>query len=204
MKVLVACEFSGTVREAFKKAGHDAWSCDLVPTDIPGQHIQENVLGIIDQGWDLLIAHPPCTYLTCAGNIWFKPEQRSRFPNRESDRAAAIDFFMSLVDAPVPRICIENPIRIMSTVHEKPTQIIHPWQFGHETTKATCLWLKGLPELIPTNIVSKGSVFTFSSGKKMSKWFYDASLLPPAERAKMRNKTFQGIADAMASQWGSL
>lgn len=151
-----------------------------------------------------MIAHPPCTYLTCAGNIWFKEEHKTRFPNRQNDRKDAIKFFLELANATIKHIAIENPIGIMSTEYMKPTQIIHPWQFGHEVTKATCLWLKNLPKLTPTKIVPKGSVFTFSSGKKMSRWFYGASLLPPAERTKMRNKTFQGIADAMASQWGNL
>lgn len=203
MRVLVACEFSGTVRDAFRKLGHDAWSCDIMPTDTnPKYHITGDVLERLDEGWDLMIAHPPCTYLTCTGNKWFKPEYKDRFPNREQDRRDAVRFFERLHDSSVPRIAIENPIGIMSTVLRKPDQIIHPWQFGHEASKSTCLWLKGLPKLTPTNIVSKGEFVTYKSGKRMTKWYADAASLSPVERARVRNKTFQGIADAMASQWG--
>lgn len=204
MRVLVACEFSGTVRDAFTKLGHDAWSCDIVPSDTPGNHFQCDLFEIIDNNWDLIIAHPPCTYLTVTGNKWFKPEYKERFPNREKDRIQAIEFFTKIYNCNIPKICIENPIGIMSTVLKKPDQIVHPWQFGHSASKSTCLWLKGLPELIPTNIVSKGEFITYKSGKRMSKWYADAAKLSPTERAKVRNKTFQGIADAMANQWGGL
>lgn len=204
MKVLVACEFSGTVREAFAKLGHDAWSCDLEPTSIPGQHYQGDIFDIINNGWDLMIAHPPCTFLTVTGNKWFKPEYANRFPTRHQDRIDAIEFFMKLVNAPIDKIAIENPIGIMSTTYQKPSQIIHPWQFGHEASKSTCLWLKNLSLLKPTNIVSKGEFVTYKSGKRMTKWYADAASLSPKERAKVRNKTFQGIADAMAEQWGAL
>ena len=202
MKILVACEFSGTVREAFASRGHDAWSCDIEPTDVPGQHYQGDVMDILDDGWDMMIAHPPCTYLTVTGNKWFKPEYKDRFPTREQDRQDAINFFMSLVNSPIDKIAIENPIGIMSTTYKKPNQIIHPWQFGHEASKSTCLWLKGLPNLEPTNIVDKGEFVTYKSGKRMTKWYADAASKSPTERAKIRNKTFQGIADAMAKQWG--
>lgn len=202
MKVLIACEFSGTVREAFAARGHDAWSCDLEPTDIPGQHYQGDVLEFINDGWDMMIAHPPCTYLTVTGNKWFKPEYKDRFPTRQQDRQDAINFFMSLVNAPIDKIAIENPIGIMSTMYRKPNQIIHPWQFGHEASKSTCLWLKGLPNLQPTDIVDKGEFVTYKSGKRMTKWYADAASKSPKERAKIRNTTFQGIADAMAEQWG--
>lgn len=205
MKVLVACEFSGAVRDAFIRGGHEAMSCDLLPNETPGPHYQGNVMDILNDGWDLMIAHPPCTYLTLTGNKWFKPEFAKRFPTRQKDREDAIQFFMALVNAPIPKIAIENPIGIMSSRYCKPSQIIQPWQYGHETTKATCLWLKGLPNLVPTNIVSKGEVVISKSGNRMSRWYYETSKLPlkGGIRAKARSVTFQGIADAMADQWGS-
>ena len=202
MKVLVACEFSGTVREAFAAKGHDAWSCDIEPTDIPGKHYQGDVKDILKEGWDMMIAHPPCTYLTVTGNKWFKPEYKDRFPTRQQDREDAIKFFMMLAEAPIDKIVIENPIGIMSTTYKKPNQIIHPWQFGHEASKSTCLWIKGLPNLEPTNIVGKGEFVTYKSGKRMTKWYADAASKSPKERAKIRNTTFTGIAQAMANQWG--
>ncbi len=204
MKVLVACEFSGTVREAFRKKGHDAWSCDLVDSDDNSPfHIKgDAIAAIYSQHWDMLIAHPPCTRLTVTGNKWYKPEYADRFPNIHQDRDLAIYFFMQFVNAPIGKICIENPIGIMSTRYKKPDQIIQPWQFGHEASKATCLWLKGLEKLNSTNIVSKGEFVEFRSGKRMSKWYCDAAKLSPKERERVRNKTFQGIADAMAEQWG--
>jgi site-specific DNA-cytosine methylase len=198
MKVLIACEFSGTVRQAFAKLGHDAWSCDLEPTQTEGNHYQGDMFDIINDGWDLIIAHPPCTHLAVSGARHF---EKKRADGRQQQ---GIDFFMRVVNINVPKLAVENPIGIMSTLYKKPDQIIQPFQYGHGTTKATCLWLKGLPLLKPTNIVDKGEVVTFASGKRMSKWFYESSQLPPKERERMRNKTFQGIADAMADQWGSL
>lgn len=180
MKVLVACEFSGVVREAFRKRGHDAWSCDLLPTDIPRHHIQDDVLRHL-KGWDLMIAHPPCTHLSVSGARWFK--------NKKPDQAEAISFFSLIVNAPIQKICIENPIGIMSTIYRKPDQIIQPWQFGHGETKATCLWLQGLPKLLPTNIVEGREARIH----KMS---------PSKDRGKLRSITYQGIANAMAEQWG--
>jgi len=205
MKVLVACEFSGAVRDAFIGGGHEAMSCDLLPNETPGPHYQGSVMDILNDGWDLMIAHPPCTYLTLTGNKWFKPEFAERFPTRQKDREDAIQFFMALANAPIPKIAIENPIGIMSSRWRKPEQIIQPWQYGHETTKATCLWLKGLPPLRSTNIVSKGEVVVSKSGNRMSRWYYETSKLPikGGIRAKARSVTFQGIADAMADQWGS-
>jgi hypothetical protein len=205
MKVLVACEFSGAVRDAFIGGGHEAMSCDLLPNETPGPHYQGSVMDILNDGWDLMIAHPPCTYLTLTGNKWFKPEFAERFPTRQKDREDAIEFFMALANAPIPKIAIENPIGIMSSRWRKPEQIIQPWHYGHETTKATCLWLKGLPPLKPTNIVSKGEVVVSKSGNRMSRWYYETSKLPikGGIRAKARSITFQGIADAMADQWGS-
>ena len=183
MKVLVACEFSGTVRDAFIKAGHDAISCDLEPTDVPGPHYQGSVLDILNDGWDLMIAHPPCTDIAVSGARWF-PEKRTDGRQQE-----AIRFFMEMVNAPIDRIAIENPIGIMSTEYKKPDQIIQPWQFGHGETKATCLWLKNLPKLKPTNIVE---------GRK-GRIHHEP---PSPERWKNRSRTYHGIAEAMAEQWG--
>jgi hypothetical protein len=153
-----------------------------------------------------MIAHPPCTYLTLTGNKWFKPEFADRFPNRHQQRQEAVDFFMLLANADIPKIAIENPIGVMSRIYCKPNQIIQPYEYGHETTKATCLWLKGLPNLKPTNIVSKGEVVISKSGNRMSRWYYETSKLPlkGGIRAKARSVTFQGIADAMADQWGRM
>jgi hypothetical protein len=198
MKVLIACEFSGTVRDAFTKQGHDAWSCDLEPSETPGNHHQGNVLDILDKGWDLMIAHPPCTHLAVSGARHFAKKIA------DGRQQEGIDFFMKLVDSNIPRYAIENPIGIMSSKYRKPDQIVNPWEYGHRVTKATCLWLKNLPKLTPTNIVDKGEIWTAKSGKQMSQWYYDTSCLPPKEREKARNKTFQGIADAMAEQWGKL
>ncbi len=181
MKVLVACEFSGRVRDAFIAKGHDAWSCDILPSDAPGPHIQGDVSNVLDQGWDLMIAHPPCTHLAVSGARWFKEKQR--------EQAEALTFVKILMDAPIPRIAIENPISIISSKIRKPDQIIQPWQFGHGEVKSTCLWLKGLPLLIPTNIVE---------GREPK-----VHRMPPGEnRWKLRSLTYQGIATAMADQWG--
>jgi len=189
MKVLIACEFSGIVREAFKKLGHDAWSCDLLPTEIPGQHIQDDVLKHLDEGWDLMIAHPPCTHLAVSGAVWF--------PKKRKEQAEALEFVRKLMDASIEKICIENPVSIISTRIKKPTQIIQPYMFGDEVQKTTCLWLKNLPNLKPTKIVGKGKFITFKSGKKMSEWTANKW-----GKGHERSRTFQGIADAMAEQWG--
>jgi len=196
MKILIACEFSGTVREAFAAKGHNAWSCDIEPTDIPGNHYQGDVMDIINDGWDMMIAHPPCTHLAVSGARHFKAKRK------DGRQQQGIDFFMSIINAPISKMAVENPIGIMSTIYRKPDQIIQPWEYGHNATKSTCLWLKGLPLLKPTNIVDKGEFVTFKSGKRMTKWYADAKKKSPQERAKIRNKTFQGIADAMAEQWG--
>lgn len=198
MKVLIACEFSGTVRESFNKLGHNAWSCDLEETLIPGNHYKGDMFDIVGEGWDLIIAHPPCTHLAVSGARHFEQKRK------DGRQKQGIEFFERTININVPKLCIENPIGIMSSLYRKPDQIIQPWQYGHHTTKATCLWLKGLPLLIPTNIVDKGEVWVAKSGKKMSKWFYESSCLPSKQREAMRNKTFQGIADAMAEQWGIL
>lgn len=201
MKILIACEYSGIIRDAFSKRGHDAVSCDLLPTELPGKHYQGSALDILSNGWDLLIAHPPCTYLTCTGNRWFKSEYADRFPDRPQQRQEAIAFFKSLAEAPVEKICIENPVGIMSRHLRKPEQIIQPYQFGHSEAKKTCLWLKNLPLLKPTKIVDP-EYTVFKSGKRMATWYVAAARLPKAERSKLRSKTFQGIADAIAEQWG--
>lgn len=202
MKVLVACEFSGTVREAFAKLGHDAWSCDLEPTDIPGNHYQGDMFDIINDGWDLMIAFPPCTHLAVSGAKHFA---QKRADGRQQQ---GIDFFMRVVNADIPKIAVENPVGIMSSLYRKPDQIIQPWHFGHEAQKTTCLWLKDLPLLTHTNVVGKGSFYVTKSGKRLPSWSHDAEVggkklgYNTVEIKKIRNKTFQGIADAMAQQWG--
>ena len=181
MRVLVACEYSGTVRDAFIAKGHDAMSCDLLPTDKPGPHYQGDVFDVINDGWDLMIAHPPCTHLAVSGARWFK--------DKVTEQAEALDFVRRLMNAHIDRICIENPVSIISSRIRKPDQTIQPWQFGHGETKRTCLWLKGLPKLVPTDIVD---------GRDQRIW----KLPPSPDRWKIRSATFKGIADAMANQWG--
>ena len=181
MRVLVACEYSGTVRDAFIARGHDALSCDLLPTEKPGPHHQGDVSDILWDGWDLMIAHPPCTHLAVSGARWWKDKQ--------DEQAEALYFVGMLMAAPIPRIALENPVSKISTAIRKPDQIIQPWQFGHGETKATCLWLKGLPKLVPTNVVE---------GREAR-----IHKMPPSkDRWKERSRTYQGIADAMAAQWG--
>ena len=206
MKVLIACEFSGIVREAFKAKGHDAWSCDLLPTEIPGQHMEVNVISVLHYGWDMMIAHPPCTYLTVTANKWLKdqPERKSGAlvgEMRREARERAIEFFTILHNCNIPKIAIENPVGCMSSVLRKPDQIISPNDFGHKEEKKTCLWLKGLPLLIPTNRVEPAPRMICKSGKTMPEWYARPKL--GKERQDMRNRTFQGIADAFASQWGN-
>jgi hypothetical protein len=194
MKVLVACEYSGTVRDAFIAQGHEAMSCDLLPTDVPGPHYQGDVFDIIEDGWDMLVGFPPCTHLANSGAKWFAQKQAS------GEQQEGIDFFMSLINAPIKRIAIENPVGIMSSLYRKPDQIIQPYYFGDEATKTTCLWLKGLPKLYPTKMVGRGERDVFASGKSLPKWL---NLAPSEDRWKIRSKTFDGIALAMADQWGS-
>ena len=194
MRVLVACEYSGVVRDAFRAFGHDAISCDLLHAEDDGHlHYQGDVMDIIDDDWDLMIAHPPCTHLSVSGARWWKDKQ--------IDQEEALDFFSSLLNADIPRIAIENPIGIASTRIRKPDQIIHPYQFGHPVSKATCLWLKGLPPLEPTDEVEPEWV-VFPNGKRQSKWYYETSLAPHHQRGHLRSRTFEGIAKAMANQWG--
>jgi site-specific DNA-cytosine methylase len=179
-RVLIACEYSATVREAFARRGWDAWSADLLETEIPGNHYQGDVREILSDGWDLMIAHPPCTHLAVSGARWFK--------DKLPEQAEALEFVRTLLDAPVERIALENPISIISSRIRKPDQIIQPWQHGHGETKATALWLKNLPKIDPSNIVE---------GREQRIW----KLPPSADRWKERSRTFPGIAEAFASQW---
>lgn len=182
MRVLVACEFSGTVRRAFRALGHDAWSCDLLPAEDGSRyHIQGDVNALRGQRWDLMIAHPPCTHLAVSGARWWK--------DKAKEQEEALHFVRMLMLSPIPRICIENPVSRISSAIRKPDQIIQPWQFGHGETKTTCLWLQNLPPLIPTNIVD---------GREAR-----IHRMPPGpDRWKERSRTYQGIAEAMAMQWG--
>lgn len=177
----MACEFSGAVRDAFAALGHEAWSCDLLPSETPGNHIQGDVTAILGDSWDLMIAHPPCTHLAVSGSRWFKDKQ--------VEQAEALEFVRLLLDAPIPKIALENPVSVISTRIRKPSQIIQPFMFGHGETKATCLWLKGLTKLVPTNIVE---------GREAR-----VHRMPPGpNRWKERSRTYAGIAAAMADQWG--
>lgn len=188
MRVLIACEFSGTVRDAFAARGHDAWSCDILPTEKPGQHYHCDVREVIYKYWDLVIAHPPCTYLTNSGVRWlYKKGTREKDEGRWRSMFDASHFFRIFTDYPGV-VCVENPIPHCYASLPKYTQLIQPWQFGHGETKATCLWLKGLPELKPTNIVE---------GRKGAVWLMG----PSPERQKNRSRTYPGIAEAMADQW---
>jgi hypothetical protein len=202
LRVLIACEESQVVCIAFREKGHEAYSCDIVDCSggRPEWHIKGNVLDHLNDGWDLMIAHPPCTRLTVTGNKWYKPEYADRFPNIHKERDQAIEFFMALACAPIKQICIENPVGIMSTLWRKPDQIIQPFYFGHKEPKKTCLWLKNLPTLEHTKHVEP-EYFTSKSGKRLATWYYMPSQSPA--RTKLRNKTFQGIADAMAGQWSA-
>ena len=193
MKVLVACEYSGRVRDAFIGGGHEATSCDLLPTDAPGPHYQGDVFDIISDGWDLMIAHPPCTYLSVSGMHW--TTRGLRDPQLTED---ALAFVQRLMDAPVKRIAVENPISVISSRIRKPDQIIQPWWFGHDASKKTCLWLKNLPLLTPTDMLP-GDAKTRRGNQTAS----GQNKLPPsADRWKLRSETFAGIAQAMADQWG--
>lgn len=182
MRVLVACEYSGRVRQAFRDKGHDAWSCDLLPAeDLSPYHFQEDVLNLLSNAWDLMIAHPPCTHLAVSGARWFK--------SKTIEQAEALDFVRLLLNAPIPKICLENPVSVISSKIRKPDQIIQPWQFGHGETKATCLWLKSLPKLMPTNIVEGREARVHQMPPSPNRW-------------KERSRTYQGIANAMSEQWG--
>ena len=226
MKVLVACEESQRVCQAFRGNGHEAYSCDIVKCSggHPEWHIQSDVLKILNpyelpfggrviefrtmdgtdyviEKWDLIIAHPPCTYLTIAGNKWFKPEFADRFPDRQKQRKEAVDFFMAIANADCDRIAIENPVGIMSSQWRKPDQYIEPYMFGDPEKKKTGLWLKGLPLLKPTNIVEP-VIIHCKSGANEPRWHMETMHLPKEERSRVRSQTFIGIAKAMAEQWG--
>jgi hypothetical protein len=206
LRVLVACEESQAVTKELRKLGHEAFSCDLLPESggHPEWHLQHDVTELLNFKWDMIIAFPPCTYLTVTGNRWFNIEKYGeKAIKRMQDREEAIKFFMMFANADCERIAIENPIGVMSTVWRKPDQIIQPYQFGDPYEKKTCLWLKGLPKLEPTNIVEPPKRTEFASGKSMPTWYADAWKLPKEERAKLRSKTFDGIANAMAVQWSS-
>ena len=194
MRILVACEFSGKVRDAFAKLGHDAWSCDIIPTDSPGNHYEGDIFDILDDGWDMMIAHPPCTYLSNAGARFLYPKGILN-NDRLHKGLVAKEFFMGLYNAKIPKICVENPIP--SRIYELPkySQVIQPYEYGHPFQKRTCLWLKNLPMLKSTNIVNERQ-----SSKVPGNWFNKGG----KNRQKNRAETFQGIADAMADQWGNL
>lgn len=182
MNVIIACEFSGVVRDAFREQGHNAVSCDLLPTEVPGPHIQDDIRNVDLRRYDLMVAHPPCTHLAVSGARWFAQKQR--------EQEEALEFVRYLLDAPVPRIALENPVSVISTRIRRPDQIVQPWMFGHPETKATCWWLKGLPKLEPTCVVE---------GRKGRVWYES----PSPDRWKNRSRTLPGMAAAMAAQWGS-
>lgn len=223
-KILVACEESQAITKEFRSLGYDAFSCDLLPCSggHPEWHIQGDVFEIIDQGWDLMIAHPPCTFLSASGAAWYyHPDDKHlptserrphpNYPNREIERQDAIEFVLKLANANIPRIAIENPIGSLSTVWRKPDQIIQPWMFGDKASKSTCLWLKNLPLIQPTDVVDKGEFFEWVDGKsgkvkRQPMWYYKAlsEAKTPAQRRTLRSKTFQGMAKAIANQWSKV
>ena len=183
MRVLVGCEFSGIVRDAFLEKGHDAWSCDLLPSERPGPHLEVDLLSVLDRDWDLMICHPPCTYLAVSGARWMNGRQR------EQDEA--MEFVKALLGAPIPRICLENPVSVISTRIRKPEQVLQPWDFGHTERKRTCLWLKNLPVLMPTSRVIDLGSMCHSVPQSKNRW-------------RVRSRTYTGVAKAMAEQWGDL
>ena len=232
--ILIACEESQTVCKAFRKLGFNAFSCDILPCSggHPEWHLHCDVIGVIkdkkgvleigddfvlEGDWDLMIAHPPCTYLSVSGARWYyHPDDKDlpidqrrphpNFPTRAQDRKEAIEFFLALANADIPRIAIENPVGIMSKLFQKPNQIVQPYWFGDEATKTTCLWLKNLPNLVPTKMVGKGERVVLSSGKSLPKWYSDSfnTKISTEMRRTLRSKTFQGFADAMAEQWSKI
>jgi len=218
VRILVACEESQAVTIELRKLGHDAFSCDLQDCSggHPEWHFKQDVFEVINMGWDMMIAFPPCTYLTLTGNKWMKPEFSERFPTRKKDREDAINFFLMLANAPIDKIAIENPIGIMSTQYKKPTQIIQPYYFGDSAQKTTCLWIKNLPllfhakerDLFNDKIthVENESIRVSKSGNRMGEWYYQTGMITLKDglRAKARSKTFPGIAKAMAEQWAGI
>lgn len=218
-KILIACEESQVVCKEFRILGHDAYSCDILPCSggNPEWHFQCDVFNIINKQWDLMIAHPPCTFLSGSGVQWLShPEDKNlpfdfrrphpKYPNRRNDMLLSIEFVKNLFNANIKHIAIENPVGLLSSLWQKPDQIIQPYMFGDEATKTTCLWLKNLPPLIPTNIVGKGERIFFMSGKSHPKWYAEAfkNTKTKEERQRLRSKTFEGIAKAFASQWGNI
>jgi hypothetical protein len=218
-KILVACEESQTLCKAFRERGFLAYSCDMQKCSggRPDWHINYGCLGTIEEeyfitqdgyfhpnfdGFDLMVAHPPCTYLTVTGNKWMKPEFRNRFPDRHLQREKAVQFFLDLFEAPIRHIAVENPVGIISTRFRKPDQYVHPYHFGDPHSKKTGLWLKNLPKLEPTNVV-KPEMYVYKDGREDPIWHVESMKLPPDERSRVRSKTFQGMANAMADQWGN-
>lgn len=198
MRVLLACEESQAVTKEFRDRGHEAYSCDILPSSgsLPEYHLQEDVVPLLKQDWDLVIAFPPCTHLASSGAAWFEQKRK------DGRQQEGIDFFMLFTNLSAPKVVIENPVGIMSRLYRKPDQIIQPWWFGDPFEKRTCLWLKGVPPLVATNEVEPAPRSEYASGRTMPTWYADAWKLPPAERSKARSKTFPGIAKAMAEQWG--
>jgi hypothetical protein len=204
MKILVACEESQTITKEFRKQGHKAYSCDIEPCSggHPEWHIKDDAIKTADiHYWDMMIAHPPCTYLTVSGNKWFKQEFKDRFPERERQRKEAIQFFLDLYNVNIAKIAIENPVGIMSTHFRKPDQYVHPYHFGDPHSKKTGWWLKGLPKLKPTDIVEP-QFYICKNGKREPLWHMETLHLSPKERSRIRSKTFMGMAKAIAEQWG--
>lgn len=209
MKILVACEESQAITKELRKLGHEAFSCDLLPCSggHPEWHYNQDVFEVIDKGWDMMIAHPPCTFLAVSGARWLYNKDGTKNEERWKNQAEALDFVQKLMDAPIDKIAIENPISVISSHIRKPDQIVQPWQFGDKAQKSTCLWLNNLPKLKPTDIVEKGEFIEFISKKgvkkKQPKWYFDAlkNAKTPAERRTLRSKTFKGMAEAMANQW---
>ena len=210
MRILVACEESQAVTKELRKLGHEAFSCDLLPCSGGHSewHYQQDVFEVIEKGWDMMIAHPPCTFLAVSGARWLYNKDGSKNEDRWNSQAEALDFVQRLMDAPIDKIAIENPISVISSQIRKPDQIIQPWMFGDKAQKSTCLWLKSLPKLEPTDIVGKGEFKEWvckktGKNKKQALWYYEAlqKAKTPAERRTLRSKTFKGIAEAMANQW---
>jgi hypothetical protein len=209
MRILVACEESQTITKELRALGHEAYSCDILPCSggHPEWHLQQDVFEVIEQGWDMMIAHPPCTYLAVSGARWLYNKDGSKNEDRWRNQAEALDFVQRLMDAPIEKIAIENPISVISTHIRKPDQIVQPWMFGDKASKSTCFWLKNLPLLTPTEVVDKGEFIEFISKKgvkkRQPKWYFDAlkEAKTPAERRTLRSKTFKGMAQAIANQW---
>ncbi len=209
MRVLIACEESQAITKEFRKLGHEAFSCDLLPCSggHPEWHFQQDIFEVIDKGWDMIIAHPPCTYLAVSGARWMYNKDGSVNQERLKNQNEALHFVQKLMDAPIDKIAIENPISVISTKIRKPDQIVQPYMFGDKASKSTCLWLKNLPKLVPTNIVEKGEFkeWVDKNGvkKRQAKWYFDAlkNAKSPEERRTLRSKTFKGMAEAIANQW---